>query len=183
MFETQDTGLAGCLLLQPRVLDDARGRFVKTFHADAFRALGLETGFVEQYYSHSHRGVVRGMHFQLPPADHAKVVYCVQGEVFDVVLDLRVGSPTYGKTASFHLSAEQGNYVYIPSGMAHGFCATSESATLVYKVTSVYTPACDTGVRWDSIGVEWPAQAPLVSDRDAGLVSFADFVSPFVYAR
>lgn len=183
MFALTPSPIDGCYEIQPRVMEDARGRFVKVFHEGAFGELGLETRFAEEYYSVSHRGVVRGMHFQLPPADHAKVVYCVQGEVFDVVLDLRVGSPTYGKTATFHLSSEQGNYVYIPSGMAHGFCATSESATLVYKVTSVYTPACDTGVRWNSIGVEWPAQAPLVSDRDAGLVSFADFVSPFVYAR
>lgn len=182
MFALTPSSIDGCCEVQPRVMEDARGRFVKVFHEDAFRALGLETHFAEEYYSVSHRGVVRGMHFQLPPADHAKVVYCVQGEVFDVVLDLRVGSPTYGQTASFHLSAEQGNYVYIPRGMAHGFCATSETATLVYKVTSVYTPASDTGIRWDSIGVSWPADAPLVSDRDAGLISFADFVSPFVYA-
>jgi len=179
MFETQDTGLPGCLLLQPRVLEDARGRFVKTFHEGAFRALGLETGFVEQYYSHSHRGVVRGMHFQKPPAQHAKLVYCVHGQVFDVVLDLRRGSPTYGQARSFTLSASQGNALYIPAGMAHGFCATSELATLVYNVTSVYAPEHDEGVRWDSIGVQWPAANPLVSPRDAAFAALADFDSPF----
>lgn len=182
MFDLKPSAIDGCFEVQPRVFSDARGRFVKVFHRVAFGDLGLATDFAEEYYSVSQCGVIRGMHFQTPPADHVKLVYCVQGEVFDVVLDLRVGSPTYGKTATFQLSAEQGNYVYIPSGMAHGFCATSETATLVYKVTSVYAPANDTGVRWDSIGVEWPAEAPLVSDRDAGLVSFADFVSPFVYA-
>jgi dTDP-4-dehydrorhamnose 3,5-epimerase len=181
MFEQSETGLPGCLLLQPRVLDDARGRFVKTFHADAFRALGLEAGFVEQYYSHSHRGVVRGMHFQRPPAEHAKLVYCVHGEVFDVVLDLRAGSPTYGQARSFTLSAEQGNALYVPAGMAHGFCATSELATLVYNVTSVYAPEHDDGVRWDSIGVEWPVTSPLVSPRDAAFVALADFQSPFTH--
>jgi dTDP-4-dehydrorhamnose 3,5-epimerase len=107
----------------------------------------------------------------------------VQGEVFDVVLDLRVGSPTYGKTASFRLSAEQGNYVYIPSGMAHGFCALSDNATLVYKVTSVYAPEHDMGLRWDTIGVEWPAGAPLVSERDRKFIALADFESPFIYER
>jgi len=182
MFVQTPSSIDGCCEVQPRVLEDARGRFVKVFHEEAFHALGLETHFVEEYYSVSKRGVVRGMHFQLPPADHAKLVYCVQGDVFDVVLDLRVGSPTYGQTASFRLSAEQGNYVYIPRGMAHGFCVTSTTATLVYKVTSVYTPASDTGIRWDSIGVDWPTDSPLVSDRDAGLASFSDFVSPFVYA-
>jgi dTDP-4-dehydrorhamnose 3,5-epimerase len=179
MFDTTATGLAGCLLLQPRVLEDARGRFVKTYQSEAFRALGLETDFVEQYYSHSHRGVVRGMHFQRPPFQHAKLVYCVHGAVFDLVLDLRLGSPTYGETRSFTLSAEQGNALYIPAGMAHGFCATSELATLVYNVTSIYAPEHDSGVRWDSIGVEWPVDAPLVSPRDAAFVALADFESPF----
>lgn len=180
MFERTDTGLPGCLLLQPRVLEDARGRFVKTCQRDAFRTLGLETDFAEQYYSHSHRGVVRGMHFQRPPAQHAKLVYCVQGEVFDVVLDLRRGSPTYGQARGLTLSAQQGNAIYIPAGFAHGFCAVSD-ATLVYNVTSVYAPEHDSGVRWDSIGIDWPVDTPLVSPRDAGFAALADFDSPFVH--
>lgn len=180
MVEMTETGLPGCLVLQPRVLEDARGRFVKTFHDGAFRALGLEANFVEQYYSHSHRGVVRGMHFQRPPAQHAKLVYCVQGEVFDVVLDLRRGSPTYGQARSVTLSARQGNAIYIPAGFAHGFCATSD-ATLVYNVTSGYAPEHDSGVRWDSIGIDWPAGTPLVSPRDAVFAALADFDSPFTY--
>lgn len=180
MFAVTPSALPGCVALQPRVLADARGRFVKTFHAEAFRALGLETAFVEQYYSHSQAGVVRGMHFQRPPAQHAKLVYCTAGEVFDVVLDLRVGSPTYGQAATFTLSAEQGNALYIPAGLAHGFCALVE-ATLVYNVTSVYAPEQDDGVRWDSIGVDWPVAAPLVSPRDALFPALADFASPFNY--
>lgn len=175
------TALPGCLLLQPRVLADERGSFVKPFTREAFKALGLATEFAEQYYSHSKRGVVRGMHFQRPPAEHDKLVYCVHGEVFDVVLDLRVGSPTHGQAASFTLSAQQGNALYIPAGMAHGFCATSELATLVYNVTSGYAPEYDSGVRWDTIGVDWPAASPLVSPRDAAFAALADFDSPFVY--
>ena len=180
-MQATPTALPGCLLLQPRVLEDARGSFVKPYQRDAFLALGLAPDFVEQYYSHSHRGVVRGMHFQRPPAQHDKLVYCVHGEVFDVVLDLRVGSPSYGQAASFILSAEQGNALYIPAGMAHGFCATSELATLVYNVTSIYAPEHDSGVRWDSIGIDWPAEAPLVSPRDAGFAALSDFDSPFLY--
>lgn len=181
MFELLPSAIAGCYEIHSRILRDSRGRFVKVFHRDAFRELGLEFNFAEEYYSVSHRGVIRGLHFQTPPADHAKVVYCVQGEVFDVVLDLRVGSPTYGQTATFSLSADRGNCIYIPRGMAHGFCVTSENATLVYKVTSVYAPQHDAGVRWDSIAIAWPVTAPLVSERDAGFATLAEFESPFKY--
>lgn len=181
MFDLRDTPLPGCHEIQPRVFDDARGRFVKVFHNEKFEELGLEVEFAEEYYSTSKRGVVRGMHFQLPPADHVKMVYCVRGSVFDVVVDLRKGSPTYGKAASFELSAEKGNYLYIPKGMAHGFCATSEDATLVYKVSTVYSPAHDTGVLWSSIDIDWPAAAPVMSERDQGFVPLADLKSPFVY--
>jgi dTDP-4-dehydrorhamnose 3,5-epimerase len=181
MFECKTTALAGCLEIQPRLMNDARGRFVKVFHQEAFREHGLETEFAEEYYSHSRRGVIRGMHFQLPPAEHVKLVYAVHGEVFDVVLDLRVGSPTYGRTASFRLSAEQGNCLYIPKGFAHGFCATSELATLVYKVSTVYAPQLDAGVLWNSLDIDWPAAEPIVSERDASFRPLAAFESPFVY--
>lgn len=181
MFDVRSTEIPGCYEIQPRVVDDARGRFVKVFHRDAFAEQGLEVNFAEEYYSVSRKGVIRGMHFQTPPMDHAKMVYCVQGDVFDVLVDLRLGSPSYGKTASFNLSANKGNYVYIPKGLAHGFCATSESATLVYMVTSVYSPEHDTGILWNSIGISWPAKNPVMSDRDRGFIALADFKSPFVY--
>lgn len=181
MFTLKDSRIRGLFEVQPRIVDDARGRFVKVFQADIFSGLGLETGFVEEYYSSSRRGIIRGMHFQIPPADHVKMVYCVQGEVFDVVLDLRKGSPTYGQTESYVVSASKCNSVYIPRGLAHGFCATSETATLVYKVTSVYAPQCDTGVLWSSIPVNWPTVSPIVSDRDTRFCTLADFESPFVY--
>jgi len=181
MFTLKPSAIAGCQEVQPRVMHDARGSFVKVFHADAFRELGLATEFTEEYYSHSHKGVIRGMHFQTPPADHAKMVYCVRGEVFDVVLDLRVGSPTYGQAATFVLSAEAGNYVYIPKGLAHGFCALSDTATLVYKVTTVYAPQSDAGVLWSSVDVDWPVETPILSERDARFPRFDQFESPFTY--
>jgi len=181
MFTLKPSAIAGCHEVQPRVMHDARGSFVKVFHADAFRELGLATEFTEEYYSHSHKGVIRGMHFQTPPADHAKMVYCVRGEVFDVVLDLRVGSPTYGQAATFVLSAEAGNYVYIPKGLAHGFCALSDTATLVYKVTTVYAPQSDAGVLWSSVDVDWPVETPILSERDARFPRFDQFESPFTY--
>lgn len=181
MFDLRPTEIPGCYEIQPRFFDDARGRFVKVFHREAFSKLGLETDFAEEYYSVSRRDVTRGMHFQTPPMDHVKVVYCVHGEVFDVVVDLRLGSPTYGKTATFNLSTERGNYVYVSEGLAHGFCATSESATLVYKVSTVYSPDNDSGILWNSIGVTWPTDKPVISDRDRGFVSLAEFKSPFIY--
>lgn len=179
MFRTVASRIPGCHEIQPRVAQDVRGRFVKVFHRGEFERLGFETVFAEEYYSLSKRNVIRGMHFQIPPADHVKVVYCVQGEVFDVVLDLRVGSPTYGQVDRFTLSADRGNYLYIPRGLAHGFCALSDIATLVYKVSTVYAPDQDCGIHWASIGVDWPTQSPIVSERDCAFPSLADFSSPF----
>lgn len=175
------TAIPGCVELAFDARADDRGRFVKVVHAGEFAALGLRSDFVEQYYSTSGRGVLRGMHFQVPPHDHAKLAYCVDGEVLDAVVDLRVGSPTFGAHAVVRLGAERANAVYVPEGCAHGFVVLGESATLVYNVTSVHAPAHDAGVRWDTTGVEWPFAAPLVSPRDAALPALADFASPFTY--
>lgn len=181
MFSVTETSIFGCYEIQPRIFEDARGRFVKVFHHDEFAKLSLETEFTEEYYSHSQRDVIRGMHFQTPPFDHVKIVYCVQGEVQDVVLDLRKGSPMYGQAVAIKLSAEKGNMVYIPRGLAHGFCATSDKATLVYKVTAVYESLNDAGVHWNSFGFNWPTSNPIVSDRDASFQPLNQFVSPFSY--
>jgi len=183
MFEFNEIALAGCYEIQPRVMLDTRGRFVKTFHKPSFKALGLATEFAEDYYSLSHKGVIRGMHFQAPPYDSIKIVYCVLGKVFDVVLDLRLGSQTYGQSASVVLDADKGNYLYIPKGLAHGFCVLSEKATVVYKVTTVYEPASDSGIAWNSFGVEWPTERPVLSERDQGFVALANFQSPFEYGN
>lgn len=181
MFQFKKTGIHGCYEIQPRIFLDSRGKFVKIFHQDIFTEQGLETRFSEEYYSVSHRGVIRGLHFQAPPADHVKLVYCVHGEVFDVVLDLRMGSPTYGKTASFRLNSDSGNYLYIPKGLAHGFCATSDVATLIYKVSTVYSPQRDSGVLWSSLDIDWPTTSPVVSDRDRSFSPLSEFASPFIY--
>lgn len=179
MFTLKPSKLAGCFELQPKVMEDARGRFVKVFHEEAFAGAGLATGFAEEYYSVSHRNVIRGMHFQLPPMDHVKMAYCIAGEVLDAVVDLRVGSPTYGQFALFELSAARANSVYIPKGMAHGFCALSDQAVMVYKVGTVYSPAHDAGVLWNSMGIPWPTEQPVISERDTGFPALADFISPF----
>jgi len=179
MFELKPSKLSGCFELQPKTFDDARGRFVKVFHEQAFAAQGLATNFAEEYYSTSYRDVIRGLHFQLPPMDHVKMVFCVLGEVLDAVVDLRVGSPTYGQYDLFELSAAKANSVYIPKGMAHGFCTRSEQAIMVYKVSTVYSPAHDAGVLWSSVEIPWQVEQPCISDRDQCFPALAQFKSPF----
>ena len=129
----------------------------------------------------SRRGVVRGLHFQGPPADHAKLVFCTQGRVQDGVIDLRVGSPTFRQHALVELSADAANMLYIPAGMAHGFCVLSESATLVYKVSSQYSPDHDAGVLWNSAGIPWAVADPVLSPRDAAFPRLDAYTSPFRY--
>lgn len=181
MFDLKPSKIAGCFELQPKVFEDARGRFVKVFHEQAFAAQGLETNFAEEYYSVSYKNVIRGMHFQLPQMDHVKMVYCVEGEVMDAVVDLRVGSPTYGQYASFDLSAAKANSIYVPKGMAHGFCVRSEQAIMVYKVSTIYSPAHDAGVLWNSVDIPWPTTEAVLSARDQGFPTLEQFESPFRY--
>jgi dTDP-4-dehydrorhamnose 3,5-epimerase len=181
MFEKIATAIPGCFELIPRKMEDARGCFVKTYQRSLFDSLGLETEWHEEYYSASRRGVLRGMHFQLPPHDHAKLVYCTAGEVLDAVLDLRVGSPMYGQHLLLQLNADKASMIYIPKGCAHGFYTVSESATMMYKVGTEYAPEADTGVLWNSAGIPWPDIDPLISSRDTLLVPLDSFLSPFGY--
>lgn len=179
MFDLYPSEIQGCYEIQPRVLEDNRGRFVKVFHEDIFIKHGLETTFREEYYSYSHKNVLRGLHFQTPPHDHVKIVYCAFGEVFDAVLDLRLESPTFGMTATYSLSAARGNFLYIPKGLAHGFCCKSELSIMVYKVSTTYVPHSDSGVLWSSVGIAWPCSTPIISDRDKSFLPFDQFNSPF----
>ena len=173
------TAIPGCIELQPAVLADGRGAFVKTFRQDWFAEAGMRTDWVEQYYSVSEKGVLRGLHFQLPPHDHAKLVYCTAGEVMDVAVDLRVDSPTFGRHVCVTLSAGKGNMLYLESGLAHGFYTLSDSATMLYSVTSVHAPGHDAGIRWDSAGIPWPDGNPRLSERDQALPPLREFASPF----
>lgn len=179
----QPTTLPGCFLLQPKVLRDERGCFVKVFHQDVFREQGLATDFNEEYYSVSRRGVLRGLHFQTPPRQHAKLLYCVQGRVLDAVVDLRVGSPTYGRHMMIELDAERGQVLYLAAGVAHGFYTLSEQALMVYKVTTTYSPEHDTGILWNSASIAWPDPTPILSARDCGFAPLDGYLSPFVYAE
>lgn len=182
MFKIRQSGISGCLELEPHIFEDLRGSFVKIFHEQAFAEKGLHSAYAEEYYSVSKRNVIRGLHFQLPPMDAVKMVYCVAGEVLDAVVDLRLGSPTYGQHELFELSATKANSVYIPKGMAHGFCVLSDMAIMVYKVSSVYSAVHDAGVRWDSAGIPWPKTEAIVSSRDEGFLPLDKFESPFTFA-
>ena len=164
----------GCYELQTSVWKDIRGVFIKTVHEGQFEKLGLRSDFVEQYYSSSPRRVLRGMHYQAPPMHHAKLIYCVQGRVLDVALDLRSSSATFLQYFSTELNADLGNMVYLEAGFAHGFYVLSEIATVVYNVTSVYSPDHDSGIRWNSFGFGWPESDPIVSVRDANLLEVSD---------
>lgn len=176
-----ESKLAGCYIVQFPVFDDFRGHFVKTMQRSVFEEHGLEGDFRECFYTTSFQGVLRGMHFQTPPRDQAKLVYCTVGSIYDVTLDLRVGSPTYGQHEVYELSSEASNAVYLPRGIAHGFLVREGPAVMVYHVTSEYDPSRDEGILWDSFGVEWPVEKPLVSARDRSFMPFDKFISPFLY--
>lgn len=178
-MELISTSIEGCFEVRPFFARDVRGTFVKTFHTSLFTELGLPTDWREEYYSSSHKGVIRGMHFQTPPHDHEKLVYCMQGRVLDVVVDLRKGSSTYGCHVAVELDASFGHGLMIPKGMAHGFLALTENVLMAYKVTSVYAPSNDAGIRWDSFGLDWGVDSPIISSRDASHPTFTEFESPF----
>jgi dTDP-4-dehydrorhamnose 3,5-epimerase len=179
-FETIETGFPGLALLQPRVFEDRRGAFVKTFQEEDFRAAGIQFALREEFYSTSAKGVLRGMHFQTPPAAHAKLVYCARGRALDVVLDMRRQSPHFGKVFSRELSADNREILFIPMGFAHGFLSLENESLMVYKTDHVHAPEQDQGLAWDSFGFKWPlAGAPIMSDRDRGFPRWSDFQSPF----
>ncbi len=141
----------------------------------------MATDFAENFFTISGEKVLRGMHFQMPPADHAKLVYCVAGAVMDVGLDLRVGSPTFGEHFVIELSAERNNAVYMPEGVAHGFYVREGPAVMIYNVGSEHSPTLDAGILWQSFGACWPEDAPVISARDSRLPALSEFQSPFRY--
>lgn len=175
------TELRGVYVIEPRVFQDDRGLFIKIFHEQTFKESGLSCDFKEVFYSTSMKDVIRGMHFQIPPQDHAKLVYVVSGKIFDVVLDIRKNSPTFGKCLSVELSDDNKKSIYIPSGFAHGFCVLSDEATVIYMQTTMHSPEHDSGIRWDSFGMEWGIKNPILSQRDKNFPELKKFDSPFTH--
>ena len=164
-MEIIKTELAGVHVIRPRVFEDARGGFVKTYHAQILREAGVAFQPQEEFYSNSHRNVVRGMHFQMPPHAQTRLVYCLQGGVLDVVVDLRKNSPTFRRVLSRELSATNHDMLFIPEGFAHGFLALDEPSLMVYLASPVHSPPHDTGIAWDSIDFQWAVKNPVLSDR------------------
>jgi dTDP-4-dehydrorhamnose 3,5-epimerase len=177
--EVLESSISGCFEIIPEIKLDNRGQFVKIINKDFFLSNSFEFEFSEEYYSKSYNGVIRGLHFQVPPYDHIKLVYCIEGSVFDAVVDLRKESSTFGKFETFELDENKGNILYIPAGLAHGFCVTSEKATMVYKTTTLYSAMHDKGILWNSVDIPWPEKTPIISDRDKKFDSLKNFVSPF----
>jgi len=168
------TGIEGVALFSLPVFCDTRGSFRKMFHAPAFARAGFACEIREEFFTISKRNVIRGMHFQLPPAAHFKFVTCVAGAVLDVVLDVRKSSPTHGRFLSLELSGGTPEGIALAPGIAHGFLALTDGACVHYLTSREHMSECDSGVRWDSFGMAWPVEAPIVSERDSKLAPFAD---------
>ena len=166
-MRTLHTRLSGPLLIEPRVHADGRGFFLETFRRDTYRATGIDAEFVQGNHSRSVRGTIRAFHFQAHPGQ-PKLVRVARGRVWDVVIDIRRSSSTFGQWESFELDDERNLQLYVPIGFAHGFCALTDVVDFVYKVGSYYDPATERGIAWDDpeLGIPWPTDQPLVSERD-----------------
>lgn len=174
--------IPGCFLLRPGIHADERGVLIKPYHSERFKALGLNSVYNEELIVTSARGVIRGLHFQCPPLPQIKVVSCARGKILDVVVDVRKGSPTYGQWDSFYLDSAENNYVlYVPEGLAHGYAVFEENTVVCYRMSNIYSADLDDGVRWDSAGVEWGIEVPVVSARDRNLQPLSELDSKFVY--
>lgn len=161
------THLPGLLLMEPEVHGDSRGFFLESWHKEKYAEHGLDVDFVQDNHSRSGKNVLRGLHFQLDKPQ-GKLIRVASGSVFDVAVDVRVGSPTFGQWMGIELSEENHKQIYIPPGFAHGFCVTSESADFLYKCTEYYSPQSEHGILWSDpeIGIEWPSENFLISDKD-----------------
>jgi dTDP-4-dehydrorhamnose 3,5-epimerase len=164
---------------------DYRGYFGETYSRRRYADMGIDVEFVQDNHSLSHAvGTLRGLHFQAPPAAQGKLVRCGRGAIFDVAVDIRRGSPTYGQWEGYELTTENGHQLYVPVGFAHGFVTLEPDSEIVYKCSDYYAPETEGAVRWDSFGIDWPLSVdPILSDKDAVAPALADFDSPFVYGE
>lgn len=168
----------GLFVIENFVQKDNRGEFIKVFNSDLFQQCGIYFSLKEIYYSISHKDVIRGMHFQKPPMEHAKLVYVANGSIIDVVLDIRKNSKSFGKHFSIQLNANQ-NSIFIPFGFAHGFRSLEDNTQVVYNQTSCYSFEHDRGILWNSFSFDWEISNPIISDRDKSFEHFQLFHSPF----
>ena len=169
------TELEEVFVIEPRVFQDPRGFFIETFHRQRYEALGLNADFCQDNLSFSSKNTLRGLHYQFPH-EQAKLVQVLQGEIFDVAVDIRRGSPTFGRAVGVSLSETNRHQLFIPGGFAHGFCVISETALFAYKCSDFYAPDCDRGVLWSdpALCIAWPIENPLLSAKDQGLPLLKD---------
>lgn len=162
-----NTSLPGIFIIEPDRFKDARGSFMETYHQRKYATGGMDRVFVQDNCSHSIKGTLRGLHYQLRKPQ-AKLVHVIAGEIFDVAADIRIGSPAFGKWVGTHLSGESGRQIFIPEGFAHGFCVLSDEADVLYKVTEFYIPDDEYGILWSDpmLDIRWPLEKPLLSQRD-----------------
>ena len=174
-MKVMETALGGAVIIEPRVFGDDRGFFYESFNQRAYAAAGLDLAFVQSNVSRSARGVLRGLHYQWPNPQ-GKLVSVLEGEVFDVAVDIREGSPSFGRWAGVMLTAANKRHFWIPEGFAHGFCVVSEFATFAYQCTAIYDAAADAGIAWNdaAIGIDWPVSVPLLSEKDQRAPFLAD---------
>jgi len=177
--------LTDLVLLTPKRHLDHRGFFGETYSRSRYAELGIDVEFVQDNHSLSHAvGTLRGLHFQSPPFAQGKLVRCGRGAIFDVAVDIRCGSPTYGRWEGYALTSENGHQLYVPVGFAHGFVTLAPNSEIIYKCSDYYAPKAEGAVRWDSCGVDWPVSVDLtISDKDAIAPALADFVSPFIHGE
>jgi len=183
-MSVEELALSGIYLLSPKKFGDDRGFFSETFKMRDFNDIAPGVELVQDNHSFSKDvGVIRGLHFQLPPHAQGKLVRVPNGRVLDVVVDLRTGSPTYGQHLSVELSGDNWQQLWVPAGFAHGFCTLEPNTEFCYKVSSYYAPESDSGIAFDDpdLAIEWPVDMPILSDKDSKLQSFKDFISPFQF--
>ncbi len=168
--------IPGPILIQPRIFKDERGYFLETYRKSGFASNGIDENFVQDNHSFSKKNVIRGLHYQLPPAAQGKLVSVVKGRAWDVVVDIRRGSPYFLKWVAAELSGENHTMLFVPPGFAHGFAVLSDEVHLLYKCTSEYAPQQERGIRWDDpqINVNWPVKEPIISERDQELPLLKD---------
>lgn len=169
------------ILIEPTAFEDGRGFFMETFHSEKYAEIGIPRPFLQDNHSHSHRGTLRGLHYQLNHPQ-GKLVYVVRGEIFDVAVDIRRGSPGFGRWTGDLLSEKNKRQLYIPEGFAHGFCVLSETADVIYKCTDLYAPGDEYGVFWadDAIGIRWPMEKPILSEKDLKSPALSDIEDEYL---
>ncbi len=183
-FDFQPLEIPGLVLIKPRIFDDGRGFFLELYKRSDFDRAGISEHFVQDNFSRSERGVLRGLHYQKHPATQGKIVTCIKGTIFDVAVDIRKGSPSYGKWVGAELSGSSRYMLYVPAGFAHGFQVISDAAEVLYKCTSEYAPALDRGIIWNdpAVGIAWPLKNPILSGKDTRHPLLKDADSDFLYS-